>query len=1090
MKKLTKIQLINWHLFSSQTIDIQENTLISGENGAGKSTLLDALQYVLIGGKFGTKFNIAANENAKRSLESYIKGKIGAENKEFLRNQDIISHIALEFYSEQEKKNTILGCILELPYKGILKEKFYIFDHIKLEENIFIDNNKPKNIQQIRNFFRTKNYNFDFFDTKKNYQKAIEKFLNINIQKYIKILPKALSFKPLNLQNFVFEFLLEESPINIISLKNSVQQLKKIEKQIELEKIKLEKLKEIIECDKKIKLLKNQININNYIKQMIFIEKLKENLQKSQNQKQYLQNEIKELFLQKKQINLYLEQIDEKILKLKMSENPKNLNIFFYSLQKNIIEKQNIIQNLKNKITIFNQNLQKELTILEKFIQLKNEFSLIKNIEKISFFLKNKIDKNTLSLQKDITEISDFLSKERISINIEINNIEKNIVQLKKEIYQKKYNLEMINNILPNYNQNIIKLIALIKEQLSSEDKKEVPIYPFCELIEIKEEIWRNAIEGFLGKRKFNLIIDSRFFAKSLKIYEKFKLTEKIYDVGLVNVDKIPCIEENEKSLSSKIKTDNKYALKYARLLLANIICELNIENLPNHKTAITPSGMIYSNFTAKQLNPKTFKIPFIGINSKKIRKEILLEEIYDLKQKLWNQKELLQKKEELLSILNQNNLFSFSIQDYVLWKKQLDEHLSEFNKIKEKKEKIKNNPHLINLEQNLKEQQDEKVQKTKKMDNILFNIAEKTNHINILKTKIISIEEELLKIQKELQNNENKVNINLEAIQIQFNNYLVKFKNNYDIISSHVKESTIQIEKQKNKQKIKIMTLMNTYITNHNLVNISLETNNINFFLKEYHLINIKNLVNYEQEAKELSVKIEIIFKEEFVNKLKESLENAKQQIKKLNKILKNKPFGNDYYQIITKPSENLEYNRYYSIFKENNNNQTQNNLIIENINNYKNILLDELFKKIMSFNKEYEALTYEFLDYRNYLNYDIQIQDKNGNISFFSKVFREKSGGETQVPFYIIIAICFEQLLFENDLEKGCLVLFDEAFNNMDENRIEAMMSFFNELKIQFIIAVPPQRIINILPYVTTNLVIIKENHYATIENFTIDK
>ncbi|NLB85340.1 MAG: AAA family ATPase, partial [Acholeplasmataceae bacterium] len=37
MKKLTKIKLINWHLFSNQTIEINNNTLISGENGSGKS---------------------------------------------------------------------------------------------------------------------------------------------------------------------------------------------------------------------------------------------------------------------------------------------------------------------------------------------------------------------------------------------------------------------------------------------------------------------------------------------------------------------------------------------------------------------------------------------------------------------------------------------------------------------------------------------------------------------------------------------------------------------------------------------------------------------------------------------------------------------------------------------------------------------------------------------------------------------------------------------------------------------------------------------------------------------------------------------
>ena len=43
MKKLTKIKLVNWHLFSDETIIIKDNTLISGENGSGKTQLLNCL---------------------------------------------------------------------------------------------------------------------------------------------------------------------------------------------------------------------------------------------------------------------------------------------------------------------------------------------------------------------------------------------------------------------------------------------------------------------------------------------------------------------------------------------------------------------------------------------------------------------------------------------------------------------------------------------------------------------------------------------------------------------------------------------------------------------------------------------------------------------------------------------------------------------------------------------------------------------------------------------------------------------------------------------------------------------------------------
>ena len=41
------------------------------------------------------------------------------------------------------------------------------------------------------------------------------------------------------------------------------------------------------------------------------------------------------------------------------------------------------------------------------------------------------------------------------------------------------------------------------------------------------------------------------------------------------------------------------------------------------------------------------------------------------------------------------------------------------------------------------------------------------------------------------------------------------------------------------------------------------------------------------------------------------------------------------------------------------------------------------------------------------------------------------------------------------------------------MDESRIDAMMKFYNSLSIQLLIAVPPQRVSNIINYVNTSLV-----------------
>lgn len=92
MKKLTKIKLINWHSYINNTIDINNNAIICGENGSGKSTLLDAINYVISCGT--CKFNTAANERNDRNVESYVRGKLSFENKNFLEMATLflISH--------------------------------------------------------------------------------------------------------------------------------------------------------------------------------------------------------------------------------------------------------------------------------------------------------------------------------------------------------------------------------------------------------------------------------------------------------------------------------------------------------------------------------------------------------------------------------------------------------------------------------------------------------------------------------------------------------------------------------------------------------------------------------------------------------------------------------------------------------------------------------------------------------------------------------------------------------------------------------------------------------------------------------------
>ena len=128
------------------------------------------------------------------------------------------------------------------------------------------------------------------------------------------------------------------------------------------------------------------------------------------------------------------------------------------------------------------------------------------------------------------------------------------------------------------------------------------------------------------------------------------------------------------------------------------------------------------------------------------------------------------------------------------------------------------------------------------------------------------------------------------------------------------------------------------------------------------------------------------------------------------------------------------------------------------------------------------------EYTDYRTYMDYDIKICSADGSYMLYSKVSQEKSGGETQTPFYITIAASFMQL-YRNSIggDSIGLVMMDEAFNNMDDERIAGVLSFMNNSNLQMIIAAPPDKIQYIGPTMKKVLLVLQDDKVSYVEDFT---
>ena len=136
-------------------------------------------------------------------------------------------------------------------------------------------------------------------------------------------------------------------------------------------------------------------------------------------------------------------------------------------------------------------------------------------------------------------------------------------------------------------------------------------------------------------------------------------------------------------------------------------------------------------------------------------------------------------------------------------------------------------------------------------------------------------------------------------------------------------------------------------------------------------------------------------------------------------------------------------------------------------------------------------ERITYTTAVGMKHLLAYIHSRKETGDALFYSKNQDSKSGGETQTPFYALIAGAFQSVVSlpeKNKLSPCSLVVFDEAFNNMDGERIKQMLEFYKELNIQLIISVPSSRFGYISPYADNIISLAKvDNSVAVFETIS---
>lgn len=1099
MKKLTRLLLINWHYFQNTLIDFDTINFLTGKNSAGKSTIIDALQVVLMGETRSTAFNRAASKNSERTLKSYLIGSMGEDvesgSKSVREGKDFSTYIVAEFYDDFKSSFFCLGAVFDTYSDGSDINKRFFYLKSLIPDSGFIENGKTMDSRRMTQFFKEKYPNkYETKDTAEGYRKIVLSKLNIHDPKFITMLKKAISFEPINdIEKFITENVCDiEDGIDISAMQENILYYKQQEIMAESFENRLKKLEDICSLYSEIEKLRSTHKVQqflidysthkDYVLQLentrINLEKYNADIKEFTEECDKLKAKLTELEEEKEELirtkekyrfdnNIDIIQADKDRLSDELKKYGNSISSFIINIRTSAIQWLDKLSGINERIVGDEaadvlKSCSLKLERIKSFSE--NDFELLSS----DYFSKTR--ENYLSLRETLRPVFDSLQEELKRMNAEAEELKQQINSLK-------------NGVKP-YPPKAETLKAAIKNGLKQKYNRDIPVEFLAELIDITDEEWHNAVEGYLNTQRMNIVVPPQYFMDAYGIYKKERNKGNIHEYAIVDLQKayelgyVP----KDNSLAEVVHSDDKYVQSYINFLLGKVIRCYSDEKLRDYRTSVTKDCMLYHNFAVKPLNRNAYDNPYIGrksiekqIETKTILLERLRSEILENSAKAnsvnpvisdeWfltenyisssvvnmfsnyeSKKITISKLDEIRKTLDSLDLF---------WIEEME------RKIKDKKAEIKvasdEKDNALQLIREFEIERDNAV--SNKIPNLENCVAESKKNIDEEYASEYQIETGIPRYEAELAERHTPIAVK-EKFLSPVQGTLTRIRHSEDLLRE--KRSSYNSDEK----------------TSFKVSDVSDNSE----YSKAYEQIKDYELPKYREKIEQAKTEAMEQFKSDFLYKLRANIQSAYDKIEEVNNALKLAQFGNDTYKFTIE--RNPAYSEYYDMIMSDLLDNGNVGLFSFAFTERYQTVIDNLFSQIISLDDDSGKAVQNvelFSKYKTYLKFDILSTDSNGKTERLSKGMHTKSGGEIQTPFYIAVLASFAQLYKVNDNSEygntARLVIFDEAFNKMDGERIIESVHLLRKFGLQAIICSPPEKVADIAPVSDKTLLVHKE-------------
>ncbi|VAW95856.1 FIG00979822: hypothetical protein [hydrothermal vent metagenome] len=807
----------------------------------------------------------------------------------------------------------------------------------------------------------------------------------------------------------------------------------------------------------------------------------------------------------------YLEQAHERLLQLEaqrqgisalqqkdtLEQQLKQHHLNLTDKAKSLLQQDyDLVQNL-NQIVSLRDELQ-----TQQMQQLIPQFSDMESLKLLSavtkYGSKGDVDINAL-LQKDLTSDLSLIEQhsEHVHHAQELHNqcyrywydstegqcrfeqltgeshtAKNRTIRLKKMHDQKQKEIERLEHKKVNYPSFVQRAIDAIKQSYPQADPRVL-----CDHVEVVDERWQMAIEGYMGGARFSIIVDADYEAQAIRVIRELPGRDNRARIIQGEKAQRDCdkLHKHNNSIVQILEFSHATALHYITASYGSVLMVESEQELKSTGRGLTSDGMAAGSYSMWRCDVSDGDLVF-GANARERAlkaKQLELERISDDWQQADEQmKQLarLQDNVRLLKKLNYAEILSSAI--VILRDIQKVEHLLDQLDLSKHKELENKLTELKTEERRLQQEYTILVETKGALIVNIENVTKSCTKLAILQdetqTKVEQCEENLRAIASDWPEFDvDKRLLYAESEASDLNKQV--FENNYNEIQSQLKKLEKDIAKsiqQHNEQCMPSDTLLYD--------NYSVELDNTLFKLvcntyKQLDLIynRLKNniLVEKYQQLHQLKASFNNAFVTHLCHTIHQAVSSGKRQIALLNKELKNHKFGADQesFRFFSKPIP--EYKEYATFFDEVIRQPTDADDVdlfdvpledksIKVRDKLLSMLLDEDENKAL---KELERIS----DYRNYRRYEIY-KDVEGKESIALSEYGTGSGGQLETPAYIIRAAAITSALRFNEGSNHLrMVLVDEAFSKMDESRSREVIDYLTKsLGLQLIFIMPSSK------------------------------